>query len=412
MASLLSYIPVVNQLVGGGGRHQSITIPPVPVYNVESGALADKRSRTLKHLLRANHVNHSVVYHNLQYDNHLPHILSSAYILGANENQLQDIYDVEARELEPWEPSPAEITRDDWQDFLGNKRYQRAYVDFFEDRLAMDHGYDWTKVLHHYMFEGEKPLVNGLIGGLGHPLIHLGYAFEMENQVVAMEALALASVQHNFLYKYMDDPSYTKPAPFRSTSPLELFEKMRIDKRFDGMFKEPGFANLDVLFVKHEDLVLEYWNAWTFDDPVKQFRDSQEAAIAFLVASVPPGTHSYNFFVCHVLTTSHAVRILLPRIPDRYHISLVRQWWLLAIAVYLMELRPNIDFDNIRPGDVAGKQWDHVEHQALSGPYRTDAHFVKAVRAMKEAALTWGDVHEKYLSAAVRFVDDFQGWSH
>lgn len=254
----------------------------------------------------------------------------------------------------------------------------------------------------------------------------------MENQVVAMEALALASVQHNFLSKYMDDPSYTKPAPFRSTSPLELFEKMRIDKRFDGMFKEPGFANLDVLFDKHEDLVLEYWNAWTFDDPVKQFRDSQEAAVAFLVASVPPGTHSYNFFVCHVLTTSHAVRVLLPRIPDRYHISLVRQWWLLAIAVYLIELRPNIDFDNIRPGDVAGKQWDHVEHQALSGSYSTDAHFVKgklyiprlqiesnvyltkhpAVRAMKEAALTWGDVHEKYLSAAVRFVDDFQGWSH
>ena len=165
MASLLSYIPVVNQLVGGGGRHRSIAIPPVPVYNVESGALADKRSRTLKHLLRANHVNHSVIYHNLQYDNHLPHILSSAYILGANENQLQRIYDVEARELEPWEPSPAEITRDDWQDFLGDKRYQRAYVDFFEDRLAMDHGYDWSKVIHRYMFEGEKPLVNGLVGG-------------------------------------------------------------------------------------------------------------------------------------------------------------------------------------------------------------------------------------------------------
>lgn len=194
---------------------------------------------------------------------------------------------------------------------------------------------------------------------------------------MAMEALALAAVQHNFLYKYMDDPSYTKPAPFTSTSPLELFEKMRNDERLGDMFKEPGFANFDTLFEKHEDLVLEYWNAWTFDDPVKQFRGSQEAAVAFLVASVPSGTHSYNFFVCHVLTTSHAVRILLPRIPERFHIGLVRQWWLMAIAVYLIELRPNIDYDNIRPGDVAGKQWDYVEHQALSGPYSTDAHFVK-----------------------------------
>jgi hypothetical protein len=30
---------------------------------------------------------------------------------------------------------------------------------------------------------------------------------------------------------------------------------------------------------------------------------------------------------------------------------------------------------------------------------------------MKEAAMTWGDVHERYLASAVRFVDDFQGWA-
>ena len=30
---------------------------------------------------------------------------------------------------------------------------------------------------------------------------------------------------------------------------------------------------------------------------------------------------------------------------------------------------------------------------------------------MKEAALTWGDVHEQYLGAAVRFADDFHGWT-
>jgi hypothetical protein len=30
---------------------------------------------------------------------------------------------------------------------------------------------------------------------------------------------------------------------------------------------------------------------------------------------------------------------------------------------------------------------------------------------MKEAAFTWGDVHERYLSAATHFADDFQGWT-
>lgn len=30
---------------------------------------------------------------------------------------------------------------------------------------------------------------------------------------------------------------------------------------------------------------------------------------------------------------------------------------------------------------------------------------------MRTAAFTWGDVHERYLAAAVRFADDFEGWT-
>lgn len=187
----------------------------------------------------------------------------------------------------------------------------------------------------------------------------------------------MAATQYNFLHKYIDDASYSKPSSIKSSSPLELLLKLRSDNRLDGVFKEPGPDNIEPLFKKHEDIVLEYWNAWTLDDPVKDFEQSQEAAVAILIATVPPGTHSYNFFLCHVLTTSHAVRILLPFIPSEFRINLVRQWWLFAIAVYIAELRPKIDPDYIKPEDVAGKQWDYVEDKALNGPYATDAHFVK-----------------------------------
>jgi hypothetical protein len=199
----------------------------------------------------------------------------------------------------------------------------------------------------------------------------------MDNREIAMEALGLASVQYNFLHKYSDDRSYTKPSPIKFATPLELLTKMADDKRFDGLFDSPGLDNLDVLFDEHEDLILEYWNAWTLDDPIKQFRNSQEAAVAMLVASVPPGTHGYNFFTCHILTTSHAVRILLPFIPAKYHISLVRQWWLLALAVYIVMLRPKIDPDYIPSGEGTPKQWNYVEDKVLNGPHNTDAHFVK-----------------------------------
>jgi hypothetical protein len=162
MSSILSYIPIVNRFIAG---HEpgSIDIPPVEVHNVET--TAEKRPRTLKHLLKANHVNHSIIYHDLQYDNHMAHILCSAYLLGANENQLHKIYDAEAQELEGWQPSPAEIVDSDWRDFLGDKRYQRAYIDFFEDNLVWKHNYEWKKLVEDFMFSGDEPLVNGLIGG-------------------------------------------------------------------------------------------------------------------------------------------------------------------------------------------------------------------------------------------------------
>ncbi|KUI62759.1 Oxidoreductase AflY [Cytospora mali] len=415
---MLSYI--YGRLVGSD-THQSISLEPVQVHKIESAP--EKRPRTLKHLLRANHTNHAVVYHSLQFHNHLPHILGSAYLLGASPDQLHTIYSDDAKDLEPWTDSPAEIVEDDWRDFLGDKHYQRAYVDFFEDRVVSSRSgsqsWDWKKVVDEYIWgssDGGPPLGNNLIAGLGHPLIHLGYAYELDNKEIAMEALALAATQYNFMHKYLDEPQYSRPPPkggFSSASPLEVLEKIRTDTRLDGLLKKDGFDNVDILFDKHEDLVLEYWNAWRVgEDPVKRFKESQEAATALLVATVAPGTHSYNFLMVHLLTTSHAVRILLPLIPAKFHIPLVRQWWLFTVSTYMAELRPKIDPDYIPwPEGAAQKTWAYVEDKAVNGRWATDAHFVKAVRAMREAARTWGDVHERYLASAVRLVDDFEGWT-
>jgi hypothetical protein len=156
-------VPLVGRLVASRDEPKAIDIPAVKVHSVETNP--DKRPRTLRHLLKANHVNHAIIYHNLQFDNHMPHILCSAYHMGAESHQLYHIYDEDSKSLEPWTDSPHEVTEDDWQDFLGDKRYQRAYVDFFEDALAMNHAYNWKEVIEKYMLKGDEPLINGLIGG-------------------------------------------------------------------------------------------------------------------------------------------------------------------------------------------------------------------------------------------------------
>ncbi|KAF2460016.1 hypothetical protein BDY21DRAFT_337173 [Lineolata rhizophorae] len=402
---MLSFLS--STIWGSSQSQQPIPLPPVETHNVETAA--ERRPRTLKHLLKANHANHSIIYHNLRFHNHCPHILGSAYIYGATPEHMTAIYDKEADELEPWHDSPAEITQDDWRDFLGQRNYQRAYVDFFEDQLVK-YGYDWRKLVHHYMFEGEKPLVNSLISGLAHPLIHLGYALELSSRTVAIEALALATCFYSFLHKYLDDPSYTKASTFKTDSPLNILQRVAADSRFDGLFDGPGLGNMDVLFQKHEAELLEYWNAWDLSNPGEQFEQSQRAAVALLVATHNHQDQKYDFFLVHLLTSSHAVRILLPLVPAKFQISLVRQWWLFTLAVYISQTRPEIKLERITDYDVAGRDWKFVQNGALNSRWALDAHYVKATRAMKEAAQTWGDDSQFFLKAALKFSEEFNSW--
>jgi len=176
---MIAWAPAVNRIyrylttTGSLKVKRTIDLPSVEIHDVETAP--EKRPRTLKHLLKANHINHAVFYNNLRYHNHMPHILGSAYLLGAETDQLHHIYDNLAKELVPWEDSPGEVTDTDWRDFLGDRRYQRAYVDFFEDELALKYNYNWKRVAEEYLFDGKNPLINCVITGRESCRSYLSY---------------------------------------------------------------------------------------------------------------------------------------------------------------------------------------------------------------------------------------------
>ncbi|TKA22326.1 hypothetical protein B0A50_08051 [Salinomyces thailandicus] len=393
--------------VGGGG---GIKLPKPDVHDVEERP--EKRARTLKHLLKHNHITHSVIYNQLRFHNHVPHILATSYIFGADSDQLTHIYEAESKHLEPWRDSPGEISQHDWRDFLGKREYQRAFVDFFEDQLVR-HGYDWHALLDEYLLQGPEPLVNNLISGLGHPLIHLGYAHELSSRTVAIEALALAACFYNDWHIYLDDPQYTRPSPNPSDSLFTLLDRVAHDKTFDNLPSSPGSTNIDTLLTNKAltEALLQHWNAWDLQNPKAQFAESQKLVVALLVASTPrqQAVH-HDFFLVHLLTTSHAVRTLLPCLPARFHIPLLKQWWFLTLLIYIAQLRPQINIDAIKLVDLDGRNWTHVKREALLSRYRTDAHYVKALRSMHEASKVWGDPNGFYLRAAVKFGEEFEGW--
>ncbi|OJD12151.1 hypothetical protein AJ78_07208 [Emergomyces pasteurianus Ep9510] len=408
MFSQLSFsLPSVKGLFSSVTADTSaINIDSVEIHDVETAK--QKPARALKHLLKLNHANYSILYHNNYFHNHMPHLLSSAYLFGSDADHLNRLYEMEGKVLEPWRDSPGEIVADDWRDFLGKPEYQRAYLDFFEDEL-IHHSYDWKKVAEIYLYSGKKPLINCLVAGLGHPLIHLGYAYEMSSRDVGIEALAMTATCYNYLHKYIDDPSYLdKPPTYQTSSPLEILHKIRTDKRFDNLFSQPGGENLEVLFEHHEEAILEHWRAWAVTtDPTKQLEISQAAAAAIFVAA---DTEKHDFFLVHLLTTSHAMRILLPFVTGKYHVSLLLQWWLIVVGVYVSQLRPKIEPDTIKNYDIQKRNWDWIGGQAVNGKWAEETHFIKALRSLKEAARTWGDSDEFYIKAAVKLVDEFKGF--
>jgi hypothetical protein len=228
----------------------------------------------------------------------------------------------------------------------------------------------------------EKQKCSAHTAAVAHPLIHLGYAYELDSKTVAIEALALAACVYSPLHKYIDDPKYTKPSLLgetdgHGTDLLDILSKVRGDKRFDGLY-DHGSGDITKVLEEREEVFLEYWNQWTITNPSQQFEETQSVAVAILMETAPSDETKFDFFFVHVLTSSHAIRILLPLIPAKFHVNLLRQWWLFTLAVYIAQTRPEIRHGSMEGYDVKGRNWKHVVHKALDGPHSKDAHYVKS----------------------------------
>lgn len=191
-----------------------------------------------------------------------------------------------------------------------------------------------------------------------------------------MEALTLASVQHDFLYKYSSEAKYTRKSSLEAKPLLELVKELSRDKILSRLPREIGYLDLESTMAGNEDVILDYWNAWDVSNPQTAFEDSQKAVVTIFMSSANKKSRKYDFFIVHLLTTSYAVRVLLPVFPEAHRVKLIRQWWLLVLAVLILRGRPHPDYETVDE-DVNGRDWDSIQSKALDSPYSNDAHFVK-----------------------------------
>ncbi|KAJ5448538.1 hypothetical protein N7445_003359 [Penicillium cf. griseofulvum] len=387
----------------------STTLSPLPSYDIPHQS--DERSRALYALLQQGHGEVALLLGpKLLFHSHVPHKLGSAYCLGASVDQMREMYQTETVGLNYEKKADNDlfiregVTRENWRDMINNKSYTISFTEFFDQEVSQTDG-DWKSVVNEYLFDSSNPLINGFIGGLGHPLIHLAYAYELQCPQVATEALSLACTERDYTFRFMDLPSSGVNYSLR-----EILTKVHSDSRFDNLLDLPGYANIFVIFGSAEPALLEYWQAWEVNDPDRQLEEIMDLAV-LLTISTPSPEHHYDFYFAHMLTVGHAVRLLLPHFASEWVTPVLRQYWMFVLYLYIAQLRPDISHLKF-PSSVGNeKDWDFVKAEAFGGEFGYDSHRLKVLRALKVAEETWGWKGGQYLASAVRFVQDFNGWT-
>jgi Questin oxidase-like len=236
------------------------------------------------------------------------------------------------------------------------------------------------------------------------PLIHLAYALELSSPTLAIEALTMACCLLDTEDKYMtESKSNSRKGTFSAASPITVFNEIAHDSRLNGITPSSSGGGLE-LSKEHEQVVLEYWNALEIDNLTSQFEEMQRLAVA-LAISVRKSVKQPSALTKNLLHSSRAVRVLLPLIPPKYCVPLIRQWWLLVITTYVCNGRVESATQQIARVDADGMDWGTVEARSQRNGLH-DAYFIAEIVAIRQMAETWGDPDRYYLKAALLYGEE------
>jgi hypothetical protein len=160
------------------------------------------------------------------------------------------------------------------------------------------------------------------------------------------------------------------------------------------------------------DVLLEHWNAWEVNGPLQQLEQCCDISL-LLGLGTGSDTGKYDFYLIHLITVAQAIRVLWHFIPEERHTSVMRQYALFFLLVYICQIKPELPAERIsciNSVELQGRDWSWVQKQALDHRWAKDSHFFKVVRAPKVFEDTFGGKESFYLKASVKFLTEFDGW--
>lgn len=88
-----------------------------------------------------------------------------------------------------------------------------------------------------------KPRYKLKVESVGHPFIHLPYAWKLQSPAVATEPLSLGCTEYTELHGLLDQYP-PGSSTYKSTSLADIIKRVHDDNRFDDLFTNPGITNM------------------------------------------------------------------------------------------------------------------------------------------------------------------------
>ncbi|ODN80020.1 hypothetical protein L202_03881 [Cryptococcus amylolentus CBS 6039] len=433
--------------------------------------LSSESTKVAREVLEENNRGYDIYESRRFAHNHFPHSLLTRYALGAPPHLLRKTWEHDKSHLVSLDPRapdrkdvnadklPDKIDRGNWGTFLGNKEYYSLYLPFFHSEIAR---LGSQGALIEYVFSPQanwepftpsaysstgkqsKPktpnMLNRLMAGALHPMIHVGFGLEFVDPIVLAEGLAEAAIHPDSLITPFISPSLTQSwltSPVPSPSPsspapslAELYTALVNNPTLKPVPYNPDSMINDQLLSavsdgRGEALVglVEGWEV-----PLKEDYEGEggkfrweglmrDVGVFTTLLACGTGRKGYeprvDFFLMHALTSSIFIPAYLPLLTPPQIRAFLKTYLLVLFQIAISRGRPALNPDLIMSydlytssdSDVGSKQdegkegkkikslldpspagegkgknvWLDIIDRSLSYP---DSHIVKSIRSL------------------------------
>lgn len=325
--------------------------PPMPTVSTPARAAAPARRASLSTLLAENRTRDPEFAYGLS--NHQSMALGALAGLGADEAQLAAFADGYATRLRPLREE-APLASGDFRTSIGVHAALVGLIRQFEQALA-------ARGRSAVLAETLPALLPGLWGGAFHGMIRTAYALDIADDAELAHALAY------FVTVGVPLRPLPKAKPAASVSARELFARAAADPQLKRGFE--GALIVDAMQPAADQPGV--------DELVAALRVEASTLDELALAALDLYIHTLDFTAIHAVTSTHALRLLLPHLPDaERELALRYHFQALLVAALSIKAPQNVP----APGKTL-PDWPALVAHALKS---TDDHDVKLVFTCRE----------------------------